>query len=148
MKKAGFFNINIRDNWKFLPICICFMIGLFWSFCIYIYMCICDKYIYIYIYIYIYYIYIVFLWCSKVQEINMLCERPVNGDQWQTFSGNCKPIRVWSWLVYKFTENNCQLRLFSEFIRTQRGISYLPWKSKYPNLKTTCHIKPKFFFWT
>ena len=32
-----------------------------------------------------------------------------------------KNMRVWLWLVYKFTENYCRLRLFSEFIQTQKG---------------------------
>ena len=27
---------------------------------------------------------------------------------------------VWLWLAYKFTENYCRLRLFSEFIQTQK----------------------------
>ena len=26
--------------------------------------------------------------------------------------------------------------------------SYLSWQNRYPNLKTTCHIKLKFFLWT
>ena len=80
----------------------------------------------------------IFLWCSekwtpnnedllelikrrsKVQEKNMSCERGLNFDQWKTFSENSKPMRVWLWLVYKFTENYCRLRLFSEFIQTQK----------------------------
>ena len=57
---------------------------------------------------------------SKVQEKNMSCERALNFDQWKTFSENYKPMRVWLWLVYKFTEN-CQIyRLFSEFIQTKK----------------------------
>ena len=51
---------------------------------------------------------------SKVQENNMSCERGLNIDQWKAFSENYKPMRVWLWLVYKFTENHCRLRLFSE----------------------------------
>ena len=27
-------------------------------------------------------------------------------------------------------------------------VSYLSWQNTYPNLKTTCHIKPKRFLWT
>ena len=79
----------------------------------------------------------IFLWCSekwtsntkylelikrrsKVQEKNMSCERALNFDQWKTFSENYKPMRVWLWLVYKFTEN-CQIyRLFSDHIQTQK----------------------------
>ena len=50
----------------------------------------------------------------------MSCERALNFDQWKTFSENYKPMRVWLWLVYKFTEN-CQIyRLFSEFIQTKK----------------------------
>ena len=61
----------------------------------------------------------------------------INLDQLKTFSENYKPIRVWLWLVYKFNDNNCRLRLFSEFIQTQKKVSYLPWQNKYANLKTT-----------
>ena len=46
-----------------------------------------------------------------------------------------KPIRVWLWLLYKFNENNCCLRLFSKFIQAQKifpnsieKISILTWK--------------------
>ena len=57
---------------------------------------------------------------SKVQEKNMSCERALNFDQWKTFSKNYKPMRVWLWLVYKFTKN-CQIYwLFSEFIQTKK----------------------------
>ena len=58
---------------------------------------------------------------SKVQEKNMSQERALNFDQWKTFSENYKPIRVWLWLVYKFTDNYCPLRLFSEFIQTRKS---------------------------
>ena len=40
----------------------------------------------------------------------------LNIGQRKTFSENCKPIIVWLWLVYKFTENNCRLRLFTQCI--------------------------------
>ena len=59
---------------------------------------------------------------------------------------NYKPMRVWLWLVYKFTENYCCLRLFSEFIQTQK--KYLYWKNRYPNLRSTGRIKLKLFLWT
>ena len=29
-----------------------------------------------------------------------------------------------------------------------KKVSYLFWNNTYPNSKTTCHIKPKFFLWT
>ena len=76
------------------------------------------------------------------------CERALNFDQWKTFSENHKPMRVWLCLVYKFTENYCRLRLFSEFIQTQKRYPYLSWQNTSPNSKTTCHIKLKLFLWT
>ena len=42
-----------------------------------------------------------------VQEENMACEHALNFDQWKTFSKSYKPMRVWFWLVYKFTKNYC-----------------------------------------
>ena len=72
---------------------------------------------------------------STVQEKNMLCECGLNFNQWKKFSENCKPMRVWLWLVYKFNKNYCRLRLFSEFIQTQvryptslNKIRILTWK--------------------
>ena len=72
---------------------------------------------------------------SKVQEKNMSCQRALNFGQWKMLSENYKPMRVWLWLVYKFIENYCRLRLFSEFIQTQNRyptsfdkIRILTWK--------------------
>ena len=52
---------------------------------------------------------------------------------------------VWLWLVYKFTKNYCHLRLFSEFIQTQKRYPTFSWQNGYPNLKTTCHNQAKIF---
>ena len=41
----------------------------------------------------------------KIREKNMSRGCALNFDVWQTFSENCKQIRVWSWLVYKITGN-------------------------------------------
>ena len=57
---------------------------------------------------------------SKVQEKNLSCKRALNFDQSKTFSENCKPMRVWLWLVYKFTKNCLIYRLFSKFIQTKK----------------------------
>ena len=45
--------------------------------------------------------------------------------------------------------------LFTEFFTTfpqahsnSKEVSYFSWQNTYPNLKTTCHIKLKFFLWT
>ena len=81
---------------------------------------------------------------SKVQEKNMSCERGLNFDQWKTFSENSRPMRVWLWLVYKFKSLATFLRVHSN----SEEASYLSWQNTYPNLKTTCCIKLKFFFWT
>ena len=117
-----------------------------------------NVYLFVYIYIYIYlfhdwfslefvFIYSISLMYrnlqefikrkSKIQEKNMSCQHALNFDQWKTFSENYKLIRAWLWLFYKFTDNNCRLRLFSVFIQTQKS---------YPISldKTTCHIKSKF----
>ena len=57
---------------------------------------------------------------SKVQEKNMSCKRALNFDQWKKFSKTYKSMRVWLWLVYKFTKN-CQIyRLFSALIQTKK----------------------------
>ena len=65
-----------------------------------------------------------------------------------SFFENCKPMRVWLWFVCKITENYCHLRLFSEFIQNSEIVSYFSWQNTYSNLKTTCHIKLKYFLWT
>ena len=72
---------------------------------------------------------------SKIQEKSMSCGRALNFDQWKTFSEKGQPMRVWLWLVYKFTENCCCSWLFSEFIQTQKRyptsldkIRILTWK--------------------
>ena len=80
---------------------------------------------------------------SKVQEKNMSCERALKFVQWKTFSENYKPMRVWLWFVYKFTENYF-LRVHSN----SKEVSYLSWQNRYGNLKTNCHIELKIFLWT
>ena len=62
----------------------------------------------------------------KVQEKNMSCACALNFDQWKKFPKNHKSIRVSLWLVYNFTENNFCLRLFSEFIQTQKRYPIRP----------------------
>ena len=84
---------------------------------------------------------------SKVQQKNMSCDCALNFDQWKAFSENYKPMRVWLWLVYKFTENY-SLAAFLWIHSNSKEVSYLSWQNTYPNLKTTSHIKLKFFLWT
>ena len=71
---------------------------------------------------------------SKVQERNMSCERVLNFEPWKTFPKN---VSQWEflWLVYNFIENYCRLRIFTEFIQTQKRyptslnkIRILTWK--------------------
>ena len=94
------------------------------------------------------FIYTVFLWCrppnnkyllelikrrSKVQERNMSCERGLNFDQWKTFPENYKPVRIWLWLLYKFT---IMIVAHTTFLRVHSNskevsldkISILTWK--------------------
>ena len=130
MKKAGYFNIDIRDKRKPLSLCFYLMIGFFWSL----------------------YLHSVFLWCggkktpnnkyllvvmkrrSKVQEKNMSRERALNFGQWKRCSTKKKPI-----IVSRFQLSN-SFQLKRDF--------QTPLTNKYPNLKTTCNIKPKFSLWT
>ena len=78
----------------------------------------------------------------------MSYERALNFDQWKTFSENYKPMRGWLWLVYKFTENYCQLRLFSEFVQTQKRYPASLEKTRILTWKLTFCIKLKLFLWT
>ena len=48
---------------------------------------------------------------SKVHQKNMSREGALRFDQSKIFSENYKPIRIWLWIVYKITENNCLLEL-------------------------------------
>ena len=44
-----------------------------------------------------------------------------------------------------------ELLSLATFLRVHsksKGVSYLSWQNKYPNLKTACHIGLKFFLWT
>ena len=85
---------------------------------------------------------------SKVHKKNMPRESAFKFYQWKIFFENYKPMRVWSWLVYKNFRNVLSLVAFCQAHSNSKKVSYLPWKNKYSyNLKTTCHIKPKLFLW-
>ena len=118
LKKPDFFSISIRNKWK------CLLLFHDWF---------PMKFVFIHIQ---YFFDRVFLAMpntkyllesikrrSKVQERNMSCECALNFDQWKIFSENYKLMRVWTWLVYNFSENYCHLRFFSEFIQTQKMYS-------------------------
>ena len=75
-----------------------------------------------------------------VQEENMACEHALNFDQWKTFSKSYKPMRVWFWLVYKFTKNYCCSWLLWVHWNSKE-VSCLCWWNMYPTLKIICHIK-------
>ena len=72
----------------------------------------------------------------------MSCERALNFDQWKTFSENHKPMRVWLWLVHKFTENYIVPHISQTQKRYPTSLSKM-----YPNLKTT-YISNYIFLWT
>ena len=40
------------------------------------------------------------------------------------------------------------LTTFFQVHSNSEEVSYLSWQNTYPNLKTTCHVKVKFFLWT
>ena len=88
---------------------------------------------------------------SKVQEDNMSCKCALNFDQSKTISENYEPMRVWLWLVHKFTKNYQIYRLFSKFIQTKKRYPTSldkKKKKKNPNSEIICHIKLKCFLWT
>ena len=68
---------------------------------------------------------------SKVQETIMSCKRALSFDQWKRFSENYKPMRIWLWFVYQFTESYYPSWLFAEFIQTQK---------RYPTCPDKIHI--------
>ena len=73
----------------------------------------------------------------------MTCEHALNFDQWKTFS-----VKTFSDDYGLFTNlpRIIVVCKFYEFIQAQKR--YLSWQNMYPNIKTTCHIKLKFFLWT
>ena len=70
-------------------------------------------------------------WSIEYQKFikGILRERTLNFDGWKSVS--CNPINVQFWLVYKITENNCCLWLFTCFIQI--------YKSYPSSLKLTMH---------
>ena len=61
-------------------------------------------------------------------------------------------MRVWLWLTYKCTENNCCLWFFPSSFKLKRSflpplIKQVTW-SNLTNLKTTCYLRPNYFLWT
>ena len=80
---------------------------------------------------------------SEVQEKNISCEHAFNFDQWKTFSKNYKPMRVWLWLVYKFTENYCCLRPSPSSFKLRRGI--IPLLAKFLSELENYSYQAKFF---
>ena len=56
------------------------------------------------------------------------------------------------WFHYGLFTNSPDIIVACDFFFrvhwNSKVVSYLPWQNKYPNLKTTCHIKPKLFLWT
>ena len=134
IKETGFFNIYIKEKCKcvfFIFISVILWLA-FFGVCIFIH--------------YFFDVVRTGVNQKKIKSSKkMSCKRAFHFDQWKTFSKNYRSVRVWLWLVYKFTENCCRLRLFSEFILRVHPTS---WQNKYPNLKTTCHMKLIFFLWT
>ena len=58
-----------------------------------------------------------------------------------------KTISQWEFYYDLFT-NLLSLATFLRVHSNSEEVSYLSWQNTYPNLKTTCHIKLKFFLWT
>ena len=80
----------------------------------------------------------------------MSCGHALNFDQWKTIFENYEPIRIWIWLAYRFTENNCRLWIFSKFIQAQKRyptsldkIRILTWKLLINHIKLKCSLWTK-----
>ena len=58
-----------------------------------------------------------------------------------------KTISQWEFDFGLFT-NLPRIIVARDFSPNSKEVSYLPWQNTYPNLKTSCHIKLKFFLWT
>ena len=58
-----------------------------------------------------------------------------------------KTVSQWEFDFGLFT-NYFRLQRLLEFIQTQKEVSYLSKQNNYDILKTTCHLKLKFFLWT
>ena len=114
--KTEFFNIKIKNKWK----CLFLLHGwfplevvqyLFISYHIqYFFDVVRNKFQTVNIY-----------WVNqkKIKSLRkeyVISERALNFDLRKAISENYKPMRVGLWVVYKFTENYCRLRLFSVFI--------------------------------
>ena len=56
-----------------------------------------------------------------------------------------KTISQWAFDYGLFT--NLLLETFLRVHSNSKEVPYLYWQSRYPNFKTTCHIKLKFFLW-
>ena len=106
--KTEFLNIKIRNKWK----CLFLLHGWFPSEFVFIYNIslmwweINSKQYY---------------WVNrkKIKSLRkeyVISERALNFDQRKAISENYQPMKVGLWVVYKFTENYCRLRLFSVFI--------------------------------
>ena len=127
IKKQGFFNINIRNK---------FMIGISWL--VFHEVCIHVQYFFGVVRNKLKLLLELNKRRSKVQGKNMSCERALDFDQWKTVNESA---------IFACLQIYLELLSLVTFLRFHsRGI--LPWQNTYPNLKTTCHIKLKFFVWT
>ena len=77
----------------------------------------------------------------------MSCERALNWINEKCFP---KTISQWEFDYSLFTKNDCGKNDcdFSPSSFKLKEVSCLSSQNMYPNLKTTCHIKVKFFLWT
>ena len=137
-KKTGFFNINIRDSENvYLFVSLSPLVS--FGDCIYLYT--------------------EFFWCREKWTLNnkYLLEL-IKSSRREHVMRTCFkfwPMKnIFGKLSANETLNMACLQIHWEqlslatFLRAHsnsKEISYLPWQNKYPNLKTTSHIKPKFF---
>ena len=80
-------------------------------------------------------------------EKNMSCGRALNFDQWKHFP---KTISQWNLIMacLQIHQELLSLATFLQVHSNSKEVSYLSWQNTDPNLKTTCHMKLKYFLWT
>ena len=139
-EKTGFFNINIRNKWKCISLSFYFMIGFLWGWHL-------HKYFFDVV-------------RNKLETINIYTRVDKNSRN-EYVIRTC--FRFWPiknifrklWanesLIMACVQIYRELFSLATFLRVHsnsKEMFYLYWQNRCPNLKTTCHIKLKPFFWT
>ena len=92
---------------------------------------------------------------NKLQRVEFL--KTIKSSRKKYFIRTCfkfwPMINIFRKLLFSFMaclqiyRESLSLATFLQGHSSSKEVSYLYWKNRYPNLKTTCHIKLKFFLW-